>query len=260
LCLLFWQGSWQLLYHPTSAVTRTPASVGLPFSPVGFATTEAGQPQLKGWWIPAATNAPYARFTVLYLHGQDGNLGDAVDDLAALHAIGLNVLAFDYRGYGQSQFAHPNEARWREDTDWALEYLTATRHIAANTIVLDGKNLGANLALEEGARHPDLAGIVLEDPVDAPTNAIFNDPRAHLVPAHLLVSDRFESAQAAAALRLPSLWFIQAPPMSSGRVPANPTALPSVTVPKMLVWLSPADDARKDFKNALSRWLDDLHP
>ena len=25
LCLLFWQGSWQLLYHPASAVTRTPA-------------------------------------------------------------------------------------------------------------------------------------------------------------------------------------------------------------------------------------------
>src|SRR5271165_2912567 len=42
LCLLFWQGSWQLLYHPASAVARTPASVGLAFDSVGFATTEAG--------------------------------------------------------------------------------------------------------------------------------------------------------------------------------------------------------------------------
>ena len=49
LCLLFWQGSWQLLYHPTSAVTRTTASLGLAFDPVAFATTNAGEPRLKGW-------------------------------------------------------------------------------------------------------------------------------------------------------------------------------------------------------------------
>jgi len=260
LCLLFWQGSWQLLYHPTSAVTRTPANVGLPFDPVGFATTEAGQPQLKGWWIPAATDAPYARYTVLYLHGQDGNLGDAVDDLAALHAIGLNVFAFDYRGYGQSQFTHPSEVRWREDAGSALEYLTATRHVAANAIILDGKNLGANLALEVGAQHPELAGVVLEQPLDAPVNAIFNDPRAHLVPAHLLVTDRFESTQPAAALRLPSLWFLQIPPKNSGRSPTNPAAFPPVTAPKMLVWLTPSDRPANDLETALSRWLDDLRP
>src|SRR5277367_6733550 len=34
LCLLFWQGSWQLLYHPAAAVTRTPASEGMAFDPV----------------------------------------------------------------------------------------------------------------------------------------------------------------------------------------------------------------------------------
>src|SRR5215831_16537388 len=54
LCILFWQGSWQLLYHPTSAVTRTPASVNLPFESVGFATIASGEPQLHGWWIPSS--------------------------------------------------------------------------------------------------------------------------------------------------------------------------------------------------------------
>src|SRR5208337_5473457 len=74
LCLLFWQGSWQLLYHPASSVARTPASLGLAFESVGFATTEAGVPRLKGWWIPAALDARYSRYTVLYLHAQNGNL------------------------------------------------------------------------------------------------------------------------------------------------------------------------------------------
>ena len=147
LCLLFWQGSWQLLYHPSAAVTRTPASVGLAFEAVGFATTDAGQPRLRGWWIPASPEARFSRYTVLYLDGQHGNMGDSVEALAGLHAVGVNVLAFDYRGYGQSQFARPSEAHWREDSEWALQYLAGTRQIGVGTIVLEGSELGANLAL-----------------------------------------------------------------------------------------------------------------
>ena len=92
LCLLYWQGSWQLLYHPHAVITRTPASVGLAYEPVRFAVTETGTTQLTGWWIPN----PEARFTILYLHGADGNLGDCVDSLAALHRAGVAVFAIDH--------------------------------------------------------------------------------------------------------------------------------------------------------------------
>src|ERR1700722_7981482 len=204
LCVLFWQGSWQLLYHPTSTVTRTPASLNLPFESVGFATDAAGEPQLRGWWVPAA---PAARYTVIYFHGADGNLGDSVDTVARLHAAGLNVFAFDYRGYGQSHFAHPSEVRWHEDADSALAYLTGTRHISSSAIVLAGKDLGANLAVEFAARHADLAGVVLEEPLESPTAAIFNDGRARLVPAHLLVRDRWQTTCDAGIVLIPSLWF-----------------------------------------------------
>jgi uncharacterized protein len=258
LCLLFWQGSWQLLYHPTAAVTRTPASVGLPFDPVGFAATEVGEPQLKGWWIPAGPDARYSRYTVLYLHSQDGNLSDAVEALAALHAVGVNVLAFDYRGYGQSQFAHPSEARWREDAEWALQYLTATRHIAPGTIILDGRNLGANLALEVGARHAELAGLVLQEPLEEPTDAIFRDPRAKLIPARLLVRDRFDANSAAAALHVPSLWFLQTASAGQGGSSKTPEAFQALRSPKMMVWLTSSPHEQKDFANSLARWLDDL--
>lgn len=259
LCFVFWQGSWQLLYHPTSAVTRTPASVGLAFDPVGFAATEAGEARLKGWWIPAAAGGRYSRFTVLYLHGQTGNLGDAVDGLAALHKLGVNILAFDYRGYGQSQFVHPSEARWREDADWALQYLTATRHVAAGSIVLDGKELGANLALEVAAAHPELAGVVLESPLESPVDAIFADPRSRLVPARLLVRDRFRTDEAGAALHIPSLWMVS-PPDSKRIVDLSkfPQGYHAVTAPRMLVWLTPAPAPGQQFAEAYARWLDDL--
>ncbi len=259
LCLLFWQGSWQLLYHPTTGVTDTPASAGMTFDPVGFATTDEGQPLLKGWWIPAAPEARFTRYTVLYLHGQNGNLGDTVEALAALHAVGVNVLAFDYRGYGQSQFAHPSETRWREDAESALKYLTGTRHLSASTVILEGYELGANLALEVGSQHSELAGIVLQDPVDSPASTIFNDPRARMIPAHLLVSDTWDAGPAAAQLRIPSLWFIRSGQPGKGLPLETPETYKTLAAKKMLVWLDALPGARKSMQDSLSRWLDDLH-
>jgi hypothetical protein len=270
LCLLFWQGGWQLLYHPASTVARTPASMGVAFDPIAFATADTGEPRLKGWWIPAAPGAHDSRYTVLYLHGQNGDLGDAVDDLAALHAVGMNILAFDYRGYGQSQFARPSEAHWREDAEWAFHYLTGTRHVAAGTIIVDGSALGANLALEVAAAHPELAGVALESPLDSPLDTIFRDPRARLVPVRLLVGDRYDADKAAAHLRIPSLWLIASNGGKKDGVAKSPAVYGRIAVPKMLVLLTPQPtpapglalktqpEEDRQFTDAYSRWLDDL--
>jgi pimeloyl-ACP methyl ester carboxylesterase len=256
LCLLFWQGSWQLLYHPTSAVVRTPASAGVAFDSVGFAPTDTGAPQLEGWWIPGAANS---RYTVLYLHGQDGNLGDTVDDLVRLHSAGVSVLAFDYRGYGQSLFGRPSEARWRQDADWALQYLTGTRHVDPHAIVLAGNALGANLALEVAAAHPELGGVILDSPLDAPVNSIFADPRARLVPARLLVGDRFDAAAAAASLRMPSLWFVPSSRLQQSAPGNGSEAFEKVAAAKTRIWTSASLSTKRDFENALDRWLGDLN-
>lgn len=251
-CFMFWQGSWQLLYHPSAAVRRTPASAGLAFDDVAFATTEDGIPQLKGWWIPAG---PTARATAIYLHGADGNVGDSIETLTQLHAAGVNILAFDYRGYGQSKRVHPSEAHWKQDTESALHYLTGTRHIAAASIVLAGSGLGANLALEVAAAHPELAGVVVDEPLDNAASAIFDDPRARLVPAHLLVQDRWDMTAPAIDLRIPSLWFVA--DTHAMHQTLEPTVA-RISSQKMLVWLRPGGDAATDRGNALTRWFDDL--
>ncbi len=224
---------------------------------MAFAATEAGEPRLKGWWVPAGPDGRYSRYTVLYLHGQNGNLGDTVDEIAALHRVGVNVLAFDYRGYGQSEFQHPSEAGWREDADWALAYLTGTRHVGAGSIILDGAGLGANLALEVAAAHSELAGVVLESPVDAPMNAIFNDERARMVPAHLLVRDRFDAGAAAAALLIPSLWLASSSGQIAGRI-RHPEGYDRITARKMLVSLTATPTQGQQFAETYARWLDDL--
>jgi uncharacterized protein len=256
--LLFWQGSWQLLYHPAAAVTRTPAGAGLAFDAVAFAPSDAGMPRLTGWWIPAPTGSALSRFTVLLLHGQTGNLGNTVDTLGSLHSAGVNVLAFDYRGYGQSQFARPSEAHWREDADWALQYLTGTRHIDPGTVVLDGVGLGANLALEVAAAHPELAGVIVESPLPHAMDLVFHDARARIVPARLLVRDRYDLAAPAAALRIPVLW-IELDLRPAARIPAEaPDAYQRIGARKMLVWLRSPAGASQEVVDALTRWLDGL--
>lgn len=259
LCLLFWQGSWQLLYHPSSTIAKTPANAGLTFDPIGFATTGAEVPQLSGWWIPATQDSRYSRYTVLYLHGQNGNLGDTVPALAQLHDAGVNVFAFDYRGYGQSKFARPSEARWFEDAGWALDYLTDTRHIDPHTIVVCGWDLGANLALEFAAAHHELAGVVANAPIKDASAPIFGDARARLVPARLLVRDRYDLDAAATEIQIPVLWFEFDTP-SVRPINGEPTAYREITSRKTLVWLAPSPHIEYDRTGALTRWLDDLAP
>ncbi len=255
LCLLFWQGAWQLLYYPTAKVTRTPAAAGMPFDAVDFDTTETGVARLHGWWIPAAAHAPASAYTVVYLHGATGNLGNCVNDLAAIHTAGVNILAFDYRGYGQSEFVHPSEARWRTDADSALRYVTGTRQVAVSRIVLAGEGLGANLALEVAAARPELVGVVLESPLAAPVNQVFNDARAQLVPAHLLFHDRYRMQAPAAALRIPSLWLFPASHADDGDSEQRLLAAYNlVTAPKTRIRLAGGDEG-PDF----ARWLAGLH-
>lgn len=256
LCLMFWQGSWQLLYHPSSAVLKTPAAVGLSFEPIEFGVDQSPQPQLRGWWLPGQ-----GHYSAVYLHGAEGNLGNTVDALSRLHSAGLNVFAFDYRGYGTSHFIHPSEASWGEDTETAIRYLTDTRHLSAASIILVGRGLGADVAIEEAAAHPNLAGVVIEQPIVDPLRAIFNDRRARLVPAHLLVRDRWDLDSTAAALRIPSLWFCW--PASAPDVPANGCApYNRVRARKSSVWLSSSPEGTtapdaKEYDSALTRWLGD---
>lgn len=252
LGVLFWQGSWQLLYHPSATVTGTPANAGLAFDPVAFAVTDAGVPQLKGWWIPAAQGSPLERLTVIYLHGSDGNLGDTEDALAQLHSAGVNVFAFDYRGYGQSEFVRPSEAHWRQDAESAIDYLEGTRHIHSGAIVLDGEGLGANLALEVAAAHPELAGVVVDAPLSDPTAAIFSDARARIVPARLLVRDRYDLEATAKAVRVPVLWIEPVMHDQESRIFAQ------VTARKMMVSINPSGNVYSQTEDALTRWFDEL--
>jgi pimeloyl-ACP methyl ester carboxylesterase len=209
-CLLFWQGQWQLVFKPSRTVTATPATAGMKFDEISFAATETGILQLNGWWIPAQPNAPYATDTLLLLHDGSGSLSDSLPQLQALHTLGINVFAFDYRGFGKSLDVHPSEATTYEDADAAWRYLTDTRHLSPSRIVLDGVGLGAAIAAETARRHQQAPALILEDPLPPVLDSLHFDARTHILPIRLLFHDRFDPTETLARLRTPKLMVYSA--------------------------------------------------
>jgi pimeloyl-ACP methyl ester carboxylesterase len=233
LALLFWQGQWQLIFHPARLVAATPANAGVPFEEVRFDTTETGQTLLDGWWVPAAPSAsnasqpgtsqpgtaqpgkihsgaakPAESATILYLHDARGSLSDAMPDILALHALGVNVFAFDPRGYGKSQWARPSEARWSDDAEAALAYLASLRHVPLQNVILVGRGLGGTIAANLTSRHPELRSLVMIDP-QPPALGLLQTPRwTHILPIRLLAHDRFDPAHALHSEALDKLFLL----------------------------------------------------
>jgi pimeloyl-ACP methyl ester carboxylesterase len=117
--------------------------------------------------------------------------------------------------------------------------------------VIVGSGLGANLALEIAAEHPRLAAAVLESPLDSPVDVIFNDARAKLVPARLMVRDRYDLIAPASALRVPSLWLMENPKANSG---AADSVFDKVTAPKARTEQATGRSITEQIKS----WLADL--
>lgn len=206
LGLLFYQGQWQLLFHPSRTVLATPASAGLAFGEVRFDVNDVGQPQLDGWWVPAAPDAPYATATVLYLHDGRGSLSDTVPALATLHTVGINVFAIDYRGFGRSAGAHPAESTATADSVAAWTYLTDTRHIAPRNLIVFGDGAGAVFAAHLGAQFAP-AGVILEDPSPTAREIFNSDARARILPLWLVQRERLDPTSDLASARGPRLFL-----------------------------------------------------
>jgi pimeloyl-ACP methyl ester carboxylesterase len=249
LCVIFSHTQWQLVLHPSRTVAVTPTSLRLPFKEVHFGADATGQPQLDGWWIPSED--PTSR-TALMLHGADGSISDALPSAEALHELHLNVLLFDYRGYGRSSGAHPTQLTMQQDTHTALEYLLHSQTMPPMQMVVYGHGLGAPLAVQL------CATVQIECPVmilDAPDGDLLArasaDPRAKIVPMSLLFDERFPLGEPLQTSATPKLLISY----TSG---AAPQVLRDAHDPKMLAELKTGNS--NAYLATLRRFLDEYAP
>ena len=253
LCVVYSRTQWQLVLHPSREVAKTPASLGLAFTEVHFGVDSSGQPQLDGWWIPGdLPPSDLAATTVLMLHNGDGSMSDALPQARILHNAHLNVLLFDYRGFGRSGGAHPTEATMEADAESAFTYLTSTRNLSASSIIAYGNGVGGSLVVKLCAEHTQIAALILEAPDGDFRARAESDSRSRIIPVSLLFHEDFPLAEPLHTLTTPKLLITY----SVQPAPA-PQVFQHAADPKMTVELpvSPTSSIHESLSRFLSSYI-----
>lgn len=164
-CMFFTQS--KMVFHPDANEIWNPAQDNYRYENV-WLTTGSGK-RVHGWFI----RAPGAHKTVLFFHGNAGNITYRRDSILVFLRLGLDVLIMDYSGFGRSQ-GKPTESGLYEEARLAWQYLQK-RGIPASRIVLFGRSLGGAVATELATRvKPD--ALILESTFTSArsqANAIF---------------------------------------------------------------------------------------
>ena len=175
----------RFIYYPAREVDVTPRELGLLFDDV-LIDVEPGV-RIHGWFIKAATDPAAA--TVLFSHGNAGNVVDRLDRVTALRKLGADFLLYDYRGFGRSTGDLSEEGTYR-DGRAAYDYLVKTRLIDPSRIILMGESLGCAVTVQLALDRKS-AGVVLEAPfasIPHMASAVFP-----FLPVRLLVRTRYDN-------------------------------------------------------------------
>ena len=140
------------LFYPGKVIEFLPKEIGLDFEDIFFRTSD--NLKLNGWFIPS----PGAKFTILFCHGNAGNISHRLEKINFFHQLGCNVFIFDYRGYGLSK-GSPSEKGLYLDAKAAHDCLLS-RSMQENRIIGYGESLGSAAIIDLACRHRLYALIV----------------------------------------------------------------------------------------------------
>lgn len=150
------------VFVPEKNIFSVPKEIGLNFEDVYFDTSDGVK--LNGWFVGAKD----AKSTLLFFHGNAGNIGDRLGKIALFHKLGLNVFIFDYRGYGKSE-GSPTEEGIYKDGLAAFDYLVTRNDVYKNRIIGYGASLGSAVAVDLATKRP-LAALILDGTFSSATD------------------------------------------------------------------------------------------
>lgn len=194
-----------LVFEPAVRPVGAPAS-SLALAEQHVAYPSTGGIMLSAWIVPAAT--PASNMWLLICHGNLGNIGyrQRPEYYALVRDLGINVLAFDYRGFGEST-GIPDEPGLYDDATASYEYLTRTLGVPPDRVVIFGHSLGSAVAIELASRVP-AAGLIVEG---AFTSVVERGQELFpFFPVSLVATQRFPSLDRIASITEPKL-FLHSP-------------------------------------------------
>jgi fermentation-respiration switch protein FrsA (DUF1100 family) len=202
LLLLLRLSESRLLYAPGPGRTLVspPSELGLSIERAQFRAKD--DIRLVGWVVRSPdSSAPW----LLICHGNAGNISDAgrPEHYAGLVAAGLNLLAFDYRGYGESEGV-PTEAGLYRDAEAAYRFLRETLGVPPDRVYLFGHSLGSTVAVDLASRVP-AAGLILDG---ALTSVVERGQELYpYVPVRWIAASRYSSIEKIGRVTLPKLFL-----------------------------------------------------
>ena len=142
LGIVYHAGDKVLYYPETPSNSRiyvaAPNTVGLPFENITFKSLDSKK--LHGFFIPQQN--PQQHPTVLFLHGNAGNIGHRLANAKSFYKhANVNLFLLEYRGYGLSE-GTPSESGLYKDAQAALNYLHHRQDIDTQRIWVFGRSLG----------------------------------------------------------------------------------------------------------------------
>jgi uncharacterized protein len=192
----------RMLYVPGGSRTLLDPPAELDLGVRRVTVTASDGVRLVAWAMPVVEGSGY---WLLICHGNAGNISEAGRPYhyAGLRGLGLSLLAFDYRGYGESEGA-PSEDGLYRDADAAYRYLRDTLGVPPERIVVFGHSLGSAVAIELVSRVP-AAGLILDG---ALTSVV--DRAQELfpyAPVRWIAASRYASLERVGELALPKLFL-----------------------------------------------------
>lgn len=193
----------RLIYFPGNQRTliQPPTSLDLPTQRVEIPTEDGVA--LVSWVIPSHPDS--SGLWLLICHGNAGNLSefDRPFHYAGLRRLGLNLLVFDYRGYGESGGA-PSEGGLYRDAQAAYRYLREKQGVTSDRIIVFGHSLGSAVAVDLASRVP-VAGVILDG---ALTSVVDRGQELYpYIPVRWIAGSRFNSMEKIAQVRVPKLFL-----------------------------------------------------
>jgi fermentation-respiration switch protein FrsA (DUF1100 family) len=183
------------LYHPERNIPENPANLGIVYEEVNFKTNDGKL--LNGWFVPVKN----AKVTVLYCHGNAGNIYHRLHKVKFFYDMGVNFFIFDYRGYGKSS-GNPSEKGLYKDAQAAYDYIASRRDVDKNKIVVYGKSLGGPVAADL-CLHKQASALILEG--SFASVALRAQQLYPFLPMKLLITQKYDAMAKAKDIHIPKL-------------------------------------------------------
>ncbi len=196
ICLFVYLFQQRFVFVPQKGATAPPEDLNIKEE---WIATQDGQ-KLHAWWMPIDTTA----YTVLFFHGNAGNISRGEKRMRLFRQMGFNALAIEYRGFGISSGKITKEEDIYEDARASYEYLIKHHGIKEENIIIWGWSMGGAVAVNV-AQHKKCHALVMESTfycLEAVAHKTF-----WFLPIHFLMKYRFLSYEKLQHIGVPLLFI-----------------------------------------------------